>query len=108
MTKRATFAVFSVFDVSTRKDIERLMKPAIKGRCRIVADADDFFGGEGGKDYCSKVLTNPTYADLLKVLDEQIKATRDDHHVFMEGVVKRRRAKKYADSVPEYEFLLGS
>lgn len=99
-------AVFAAFEVQTKKDIEKLTKPAIKGKCRIVADGDDYFGG--GKDYCSKVLTNPTWTDLLDCMEEQIKTTKDYHHVFLEGVTKSRGKKRYAGSVPEYEFITGS
>lgn len=101
MTDRA---VFSVFEVTTKRDIEKLLKPAIKGRCRFVAEADGYFRA---KDFCSEVLVNPTWADLLDVLNEQMKATRDYNHVFMEGIMKRRK-KTHAGSVPEYEFILGS
>lgn len=101
MTNRA---VFSVFSVETKKDIERLLKPAIKGKCRIVAKEDGYFRG---KDYCSKTLNNPSWADLLEVFDEQIAITKDDHHVFLEGVVKCNKKTK-AGGIPEYEFLTGS
>ena len=100
MTNRA---VFSVFPVETKKDIERLLKPAIKGKCRIVASGDDY----GGKDYFSKTLVNPTWVDLLDCLNEQIFTTKDYHHVFLEGRSHKLR-KKSADSVPEYELLIGS
>lgn len=101
MTNRA---VFSVFQVGTKKDIEKLLKPAIKGKCRIVADGDDFFGG--GKNYTSKVLNNPTWADLLDCMNEQIFTTKDYHHVYLEGIEKRRRKTK--DGIAEYQFITGS
>ena len=102
MTNRA---VFSVFQVETKKDIERLLKPAIKGKCRIVADGADYFGG--GQNYRSKVLNNPTWADLLDCMNEQIFTTKDYHHVFLEGVRKRpRNSRKQA--INEYEFITGS
>lgn len=63
---------------------------AIEGRVVIVDFYDDegywANGREGGKDYRSAVLTDPTWADLMVVANEIIETTKDWHHIFLETV----------------------
>jgi hypothetical protein len=56
------------------------------GRVRVEADADEFWGGKDSKPYRSKVMTNPTWADVMNCAEEQIEKTLDRQHVFVEGI----------------------
>jgi hypothetical protein len=58
---------------------------AFEGKVRVVAHADDFFGGDESRAFRSRVLENPTWGSLFRVFKSQIKRTRDFHHVFLEG-----------------------
>lgn len=58
---------------------------AFEGKVRVVAHADDFFGGEESRGFRSRVLLNPTWGSLFRVLKSQMKRTRDYHHSFLEG-----------------------
>lgn len=66
---------------------------AVVGPTRVEADADEFFGGKGSKPYRSKVMASPTWGDLMKCAEEQAKKTKDEHHVFVEGVEFLRKDK---------------
>lgn len=51
----------------------------LKGKARFHPDA-------WGKPYRSKVYTNPTVKDLLVEFERGIRATGDNHHLFLEGI----------------------
>ena len=59
---------------------------AVFGPTRVEADADEFFGGKESEPYQSEVMRSPTWGDLMRCADEQAKKTRDEHHVFVEGI----------------------
>ena len=59
---------------------------AVVGLTRVEADADEFFGGKESRPYRSKVMASPTWGDLMKCAGAQKRKTRDEHHVFVEGV----------------------
>lgn len=52
---------------------------AFHGMCFIYEKKDDYFNNNA---YISTTLNNPSYLDLLKIADEQIKQTGDIHHIF--------------------------
>jgi hypothetical protein len=77
---------------------------AFKGPCRVEASADEFFGGSGSKSYVGRVLENPTWKTLLAEARKVQKATKDEHHVFLEDASVR-----YVDGdVKVVELIFGS
>ena len=82
---------------------------AFHDRVRVVAHADDFFGGDESKSFRSKIMTNPTWGQLFRVFKSQMKKTRDYHHAFLEGAtILRREVDKDGVSYAVVELLLGS
>lgn len=67
---------------------------AVVGPTRVEADADEFWGGKASKPYRSKVMASPTWGDLMKCAAEQAKKTRDQQHVFVEGIEFLRKEGK--------------
>jgi hypothetical protein len=58
---------------------------AFVGKCRVVASADDFFGGEDSRKYRGPVIENPTWKKLFGEAKRSQAKTRDYHHSFFEG-----------------------
>jgi hypothetical protein len=58
---------------------------AFEGKYVVVAEADEFWGGEKSQRYQSSVLLNPTWAVLYRCAKAQQKRTKDLHHSFFEG-----------------------
>lgn len=85
--------------------IDNLDQVAVQGRCVLVAAADDYWGGSRSKPYRSPVLENPTWLQVCVCANAMIRRTRDQHHVFLEGLVK---LKKPIKGVPAYRFSMGS
>lgn len=72
-------AIYSVFD-----DDEKYIRPekvVYYGKCRII---DEY--NEDDDIYISKLLINPTYADILLESDKKISITGDFDHSFLENV----------------------
>jgi hypothetical protein len=93
--------------------INNLGKVAIKGKCVLFSDKDEFYGGPKSKRYLSEWLENPTWLQIAVCANTMIRITRDEHHVFLEGVTKADKSvvSKFDDeykSVPVYEFIMGS
>lgn len=84
--------------------VDNLNEIAVKGKCKFVGFADDFWGGKEAQDYTSPVLTDPTWLDLCYYANEMILTTNDHHHVFLEGVYKI----KTKENINTYEFSMGS
>jgi hypothetical protein len=74
----------------------------IKGKVVFVVSDEFHFGT--GRTYESRVHFNPTYEDALQALEESIRITGDEHHVFFEGLehLKTVRGTFY------YRLILGS
>lgn len=110
VTSRNSPIVFSNYKTDKNGvPIDNLDDVAIRGNAVIVAEsAGEIWGGPKSKPYESEVLTKPTWLDLCAVLHEQIKLTRDRHHVCIEGV--QRVGQKTIDGkrVSKYRLLLGS
>lgn len=66
--------------------IDRVKRAQIahEGLCIVYAGHDSFYGK--GKDYKSRPILNPTWAQILRAATAAIKCTGDYHHVFLEGV----------------------
>ena len=48
-----------------------------------------------GKDYISKLVTNPTWLEIAVLSNDMIKITGNKKHVFLEGVKKYRNKAKF-------------
>jgi hypothetical protein len=57
----------------------------VTGPVIFIADGDAFWGGEGVKNYRSKVIENPTYRSLMGAAKSSQAKTRDYHHAFIES-----------------------
>jgi hypothetical protein len=90
----------------TRGDLEYTSQAtvAFKGLCRVEAAADEFFGGSGSKAYVGRVLESPTWKTLLAEAKKVQRATRDEHHVFLEDA----RVRYVDGGVKVIELLFGS
>lgn len=84
--------VFSVFQETQRVDgdglppIVPLDTIAFEGFCIIEAKVNDYFQSKGSKNYTSPLLFCPTWGELLKIAELQIKATKDISHCYLESV----------------------
>jgi len=54
------------------------------GKCRIVQEADEFWGGGESRTYTSKVMVNPTWRKIFNEAKKAQKVTKDFHHDFLE------------------------
>jgi hypothetical protein len=77
---------------------------AFQGLCRVEAAAEEFFGGSRSKPYVGRVLESPTWGKLLAEARKVQRATRDEHHVFLEGASVRH----VEGSVQVIELFFGS
>jgi len=99
---------YSVYDTDpeTGNPINNLNDVAIKGKAILYAKADTFWGDSDGEDFFSPVLENPTWLEIAVYANAMIIATRDFHHIFLEGV--HPTGIKNMDNIPFYEFSMGS
>ena len=82
--------------------VDNLDEIAIRGRARFIQKHDSFWGE--GEDYTSDVVENPTWFDLLRIADEMIRTTGDEHHRFLEAF-----ELQHTDAdVDVYELWMGS
>lgn len=82
---------------------------AFEDRVRVVADPDEFFGGDESRAFRSRIMVNPTWGQLFRVFKSQMKRTRDCHHAFLEGArIVRREVDKDGVSYAVVELSLGS
>lgn len=89
------YASYSICDDNEDEDNSKLIHPNetyLIGKCFVYEKEDG---------YCSRMLINPTYLDILKITDEYIKHTGDYHHIFLEGiqVVKQTDVDTYQISL---------
>lgn len=80
LEKRAGRDLTVIYDVTDGKGrpVTNLDKVALAGRVRVLDDIWDTFESE--------VIENPTWFDLAIEADNMIAATKDDHHIFLEGI----------------------
>lgn len=82
---------------------------AFEDRVRVVAYADDFFGGDESKPFRSRVMLNPTWGQLFRCFQRQMQVTKDYHHQFLEGArVVCREVDEDGVSYAVVELLTGS
>jgi len=87
---------------SVDKDMNEV---AIEGTCRIVMP-HDVWGSDGGEDYASPVVVNPTWIQLAVLADQGIRVCGDYHHIFFENV--RCVGIELITGVQTYKFIMGS
>ena len=75
---------------------------AYEGPCFVYEQKDDYFCVNG---FISDVINNPTYGDLFVIAEQQILATEDFHHVFLEDF---KFVKKINNNISELYLSLGS
>jgi hypothetical protein len=85
-----------------RLPVDNLEKVAVEGRCIFVQKHDPYYGD--GKDYVSAEMLNPTWLQVCALANEMILVTRDEHHVFFEGVTVLREE----NGVKVVDFDMGS
>lgn len=88
-------------DEAPRDNLDRV---AARGKVILCRRADDFFGGRGSRGYQSSVLDSPTWLEVCVHAEAGIRATRDRHHVFLEGLDRVRKE----GGVTVYEMVMGS
>lgn len=94
-----------------RDGLEYTKRNVVAFEDRVVVEgyADEFFGGEESRPYRSRMMDRPTWGQLFRVAESQIKRTRDHHHVFLEGArVVRREVDKDGRSYAVVQLTLGS
>ncbi|KAL4153107.1 hypothetical protein QTP88_000940 [Uroleucon formosanum] len=79
-----------------------LNKIPIEGNIFIISQGDVDFGN--GKPYVSKLLHSPTWLELCKIANEQIIATGDYTHHFLEDI----KFIQDLGNIKMYEFYMGS
>jgi hypothetical protein len=80
----------------------------VAGPVVFVANRDEFYGGEGARDYRSKVVEDPTYRSLMGVARASQAKTRDYHHAFVEGIYFKYYEEIDGRRVMILELSLGS
>ena len=66
--------------------VEWSTEPVLRGHYRVKARLDRFWSSEGGSEYIGPELVDPTWDDLMVEAEKMIRATKDYHHCFLEGV----------------------
>lgn len=98
--RRKMYVIYSAYPEVKDIPQDNLDRVAFKGKARVMYNAGDFFGN--GRTI-SRTFTNPTYLQLAVFANEAIKHTGDHHHVYFEGLWKRR-----ANGKTFYELCMGS
>jgi hypothetical protein len=77
--------------------VNNLNEIALKGKVIVIQKYDPFWGK--GKDYTSKIVTNPTWRDLSIIANEMIHITGDKHHIYLEGfeIIKTEKGIKHIE-----------
>ena len=90
--------------------INNLDEIAVEGKVIFRQKADGYHQ-DGGEDYESEVVEDPTWMDVCKLADDMIKATKDYHHQFLESIAPLKKDDEPVvteDGVPVYRFGMGS
>ncbi|MCG8024174.1 MAG: hypothetical protein JAZ02_09345 [Candidatus Thiodiazotropha endolucinida] len=82
--------------------IDILDEIAIAGKVKFVQKHDSSLGAGG--DYESAIVENPNWFIVLRLAEEMIHTTGDEHHKYLEGVGQ----KGSEGEVAIYEFCMGS
>lgn len=103
--KGEVLVIYSAYETDENDEpIDNLDEIAAIGKIILVCKRCEFYGGDGSKNYRSDVLENPTWLQVAVCANEMIKVTRDEHHVFLEGLYKKRTR----NGITTYELAMGS
>lgn len=100
----------SKHDISTMKQ----SVVAFVGEYIVVAERDEFYGGEKSKRYQSKLMVDPTWGTLFRCAKAAQQRTLDLHHAFFEGAYtptmngKQRTVVVNGREIPILHLSLGS
>ena len=99
------YTIFSMSEVAVEEMNNPLGLSSSFGPIRFIQEGGSFFGDEESADYKSDVVVNPTMMDAWKAFDDSIEVTRDNHHIFLEGLQPVEMDK---DGVLSVTFVTGS
>jgi hypothetical protein len=95
----------SEYGITSMSQSER----AFDGLVRVVASADDFFGGPDSRDFRDRVLENPSWKAIRGAASRSMRKTGDLHHAFLEGArVVGTEVDKQGRTVQLVELSMGS
>jgi hypothetical protein len=84
---RNCLVVFSAYGLDADKvPIDNLDDIPIIGRVSIRGNRNRIHGGQRSKDYESPIMDDPTWLELCVIANEQMAATRDQDHRYLEHV----------------------
>jgi hypothetical protein len=84
---RKCFVVFSAYTLDADKvPIDNLDEVPITGKVIIRGNRERIHGGQRSKDYESPIMEGPTWLDLCVIANDQMAATRDRDHRYLERV----------------------
>jgi hypothetical protein len=84
---RKCLVVFSAYKFDADKvPIDNLDDVPITGKIIIKGNRDRIHGGQASKDYESPIMDDPTWLDLCAIANDQMAATRDRKHCYLEHV----------------------
>ena len=78
--------------------INNLDNIAVKGNVKFYQKKNKLYG-ENSKDFESKIIKNPTWFDIILLANDMIHTTKDNHHIYLEGIKKKNN---------KYYFNMGS
>ncbi|KAL4141986.1 hypothetical protein QTP88_004519 [Uroleucon formosanum] len=90
---------FSVGDKNVKYNLNKI---PIEGNILIISQGDVDFGN--GKPYVSKLLHSPTWLELCKIANEQIIATGDYNHYYLDSI----KFIQDLGNIKMCEFFMGS
>ena len=98
------YTIFSMAEVPVEEMNNPLGLGSVISKIRFIQAGGGFFGDEESADYKSDDITNPTMMDAWKAFDDSIEVTRDNHHIFLEGL----QPVEMDDGVLTVTFVTGS
>lgn len=101
------YVYYSAYESEGDFPIDNLDEIAVAGKVKFVEQGDGFFGS--GEGYRSKVLENPTWLEVCVLANEMILATKDKHHIYLEGVIATEKTLfQDNDTIKIVRFCMGS
>lgn len=98
-TKKKILVKYSNYDTDKNGiPINNLDNIAVKGNVKFYQKKNKLYG-ENSKDFESKIIKNPTWFDIILLANDMIHTTKDNHHIYLEGIKKKNN---------KYYFNMGS
>lgn len=98
-TKKKILVKYSNYDTDKNNiPINNLDNIAVKGNVKFYQKKNKLYG-ENSKDFESKIIKNPTWFDIILLANDMIHTTKDNHHIYLEGIKKKNN---------KYYFNMGS